>query len=87
MAARSSPRPPPPRQGALTSAAVWSSDTYVHDGKMTQEGFAALCEKLQLEQMSFEACFFLHVLCPEIADAMVVCTSKAALDRGLAALG
>ena len=95
---RASPRHDPPhracprgararRQGALTAVEVWSSEEFVQDGMMTQEGFAALCDRLDIEQMSFDACFLLHVLCPEIRDVMVVCSTKAALDRGLGALG
>ena len=82
---RARARPAP--QGALTAADVWSSDEFVQDGVMTQEGFAALCDRLDVEQMSFDACFLLHVLCPEIRDAMVVCTNQVALERGLGALG
>ena len=54
---------------------------------MSQAGFAALCDKIQVEQMSFEAVFLMFTLSPEIDDVMVVCASKAAFQRGIECLG
>ena len=67
----------------LTVANVWAAAEFVEDGVMSQVGFGALCERLQLEQMTFEAAFFMFSICPNIEDPMVVCSSKSDLQRAV----
>jgi len=74
-------------KSTLTVTEVWQSSEFVQGGAMTQGGFAALCDKLQVEQMSFEAFYLIYTLSPEITDVMVVCSSKTAFQRGVDSLG
>lgn len=71
----------------LTVANVWAASEFVEDGVMSQVGFGLLCERLQLEQMTFEAAFFMFSICPNIEDPMVVCSSKSDLQRAVDSLG
>ena len=43
---------------------------------MGQAGFAAFCTHIGLEELSFEACYLMHLLTPKIDDVMVVCPSE-----------
>lgn len=70
-----------------TAADAWSNSEYVSDGSMGQEGFSKLCVALGIEEMSFEACYLNHLLCPSIDNVLIVCNSKAELQRGIEAIG
>jgi len=72
---------------AVGVSALWSDGELVVDGRMTQEGFAKLCNKLGVDELSFEAFYFTYMLCPTVDDISVVCCSKTALLRSLEALG
>ena len=58
---------------------------------MTQEGFAALCDQLSLEEMSFEAIYLTFLLgglqTGPVEDVMCVCPSRMMMQRTLDALG
>jgi len=71
----------------LSVADIWASAEFIEGGVLSQTGFAALCDKLKVEQMSFEAVYLLFTLSPEIEDVMVVCASKVAFQRGIECLG
>lgn len=74
-------------RGPRTAAEVWGNDEYVEDGVMGAAGFAKLCEALELKEMSFEACFLNHLLSPTVDNIMVVCKTKAELQRCMEGLG
>ena len=92
-------RAPPPRgsflsqgkSGGLKSVAeVWSSEQYVSDGRMGQEGFGALADALGIEHMSCEALYLVFALAPSrevVTDVFTVCESKAHLQGALDGLG
>jgi len=72
--------------GKFTVADAWTA-AYLSNGVMTQEGFSEVCGRIQVEEMSFEACYLMYLLMPSTEDAMVVCKSKADLQRGVEQLG
>ena len=76
--------------GSRSVTEVWNSADYVTDGKMTQMGFATFTEHLDITAMSFEAFYLSFRLAPNqvaVDDAMIVCTSKHALQSALDGLG
>jgi len=72
---------------AMSVASVWSNSQYVEDGAMKQEGFAHFCSTLGIEELSFDACYLIHLLCPTVDDVMVVCSSKSMFQRAMDSLG
>jgi len=75
----------------MTVAELWSAAAgYVDNGGLTQEGFAKLIEELALEEMSFESIYLTFLLSGSsqtVDDVMVVCSSKAVMQRALDCLG
>ena len=69
---KASPPAPPPDE----YAALWANAEFVEGGAMGQAGFAAFCTHIGLEELSFEACYLMHLLTPKIDDVMVVCPSE-----------
>eukprot|EP00325_Prymnesiales_sp_UTEX-LB-985_P003253 CAMPEP_0174698320 /NCGR_PEP_ID=MMETSP1094-20130205/3940_1 /TAXON_ID=156173 /ORGANISM="Chrysochromulina brevifilum, Strain UTEX LB 985" /LENGTH=284 /DNA_ID=CAMNT_0015895463 /DNA_START=71 /DNA_END=926 /DNA_ORIENTATION=+ len=74
----------------LTPSDVWASPEYVHDQKMRQDGYSALCKLLSLEEMSFEYIYLSFCLSGRretVDDVMVVCSSKHHLQVTIDSLG
>jgi len=70
-----------------TATDVWNNPEYVEDGALGQDGFSKLCDALGIEGMSFEACYLNSMLSPVVDDVLVVCASKAQLQRGIESIG
>lgn len=70
----------------LTVAEAWSAP-YVESGVMTMTTFSELCARIEIEDMSFEACYLLYLLVPSPEDIMTVCKSQTALQRAVEGLG
>ena len=66
----------PPAPPLDEYAALWANAEFVEGGAMGQAGFAAFCTHIGLEELSFEACYLMHLLTPKIDDVMVVCPSE-----------
>jgi len=72
--------------GKLTVADAWSAP-YVESGVMSQTGFGELCARIELAEMSFEACYLMYLLIPSVEDVMTVCNSQTTLQRTVEKLG
>ena len=73
-------------QDKLTVADAWSAP-YVESGVMSQTGFGELCARIELAEMSFEACYLMYLLVPDVEDVMTVCSSQSALQKAVEGLG
>tara|TARA_B110001452_G_C15124528_1_gene391908 strand:- start:42 stop:680 length:639 start_codon:yes stop_codon:yes gene_type:complete len=67
-------------------ADAWTAP-YVEKGAISQGGFSELCTRIELEEMSFEACYLMYLLIPSVEDVMTVCKSKADLQHAVDRLG
>ena len=54
---------------------------------MSQGGFSELCGRIGVEEMSFEACYLMYLLVPDVEDVMTVCRSQSALQKTVEGLG
>ena len=54
---------------------------------MSQRGFSELCGRIGVEEMSFEACYLMYLLVPDVEDVMTVCRSQSALQKAVEGLG
>ena len=54
---------------------------------MSQGGFSELCGRIGVEEMSFEACYLMYLLVPDVEDVMTVCSSQSALQKAVEGLG
>jgi len=72
--------------GKLSVADAWTAP-YVEKGAISQGGFSELCTRIELEEMSFEACYLMYLLIPSVEDVMTVCKSKADLQHAVDRLG
>lgn len=98
QAAAASPTEPEPAQPSrspqtskamgskMTVAEAWSAP-YVEKGSMSQGGFSELCGRIGVEEMSFEACYLMYLLVPDVEDVMTVCRSQSALQKTVEGLG
>ncbi len=68
-------------------AAAWACSDFVAGGKMSQEGYSALCSRLSIGEMSFESIYLIYCLGPDMEDVMTVCSSQQQLQRGVERLG
>lgn len=59
----------------------------VEKGLMSQGGFSELCGRIGVEEMSFEACYLMYLLVPDVEDVMTVCSSQSALQKAVEGLG
>jgi len=74
----------------LTPSDLWSMPEYVHNQKMTQEGFSALCKLMSIEEMSFEYIYLSFCLSGRretVDDVMIVCGSQHLLQHAIDGLG
>lgn len=64
-----------------------STRRQVEKGSMSQGGFSELCGRIGVEEMSFEACYLMYLLVPDVEDVMTVCRSQSALQKAVEGLG
>ena len=81
---RSSPLPSIEQAG---SAPLRAPRRQVEKGSMSQGGFSELCGRIGVEEMSFEACYLMYLLVPDVEDVMTVCRSQSALQKTVEGLG
>jgi hypothetical protein len=74
-----SPQTSKAKGSKMTVAEAWSAP-YVENGLMSQGGFSELCGRIGVEEMSFEACYLMYLLVPDVEDVMTVCSSQSALQ-------
>lgn len=68
-------------------APLLSPRRQVEEGSMSQRGFSELCGRIGIEEMSFEACYLMYLLVPDVEDVMTVCRSQSALQKAVEGLG
>jgi len=81
-----SPQTSKAKGSKMTVAEAWSAP-YVEKGLMSQGGFSELCGRIGVEEMSFEACYLMYLLVPDVEDVMTVCSSQSALQKAVEGLG